>query len=135
MRMYPIVLNLEVQNSFEYPKQTQMLAEEIGDMSARIEDTTEFEERDVFLSSAFETGLEVVKDNLDLYAKWVADLSREFPDLVLAMDATEGEGVYEGSIGGDIVFRWYFRDGRRQVAEPYMVVPDFDPDEAGEEIK
>jgi len=100
-------------------------------MSARIEDTTEFDESDVFLSSAFETGIEVADDNhLELYAKWVADLSRAFPDLVFSVDISELEIE-----GGETLERWYIRDGRRQKAVPYMVVPDFDPDEAGEEIK
>jgi hypothetical protein len=129
--MYPIVLRLEVQNSFDYPSQAQLLAEEIQDMAARIEDTTEFSEEDVFLSTAFETGAEAIEDNLDLYAKWLADLSRDFPDLVFSVDLNE-----PAELGSDetIMERWYFRDGRRQIAEPYVVVPDFDPDNAGVEI-
>ena len=128
--MYPIVLQLEVQHSPEYPRQAQLLAEEIRDMAARIEDTTDFSEEDVFLSAAFDAGAEVVADNLDLYAKWLADLSRDFPDLIFSVDHKDPD-----LDGGEIEGRWYFRDGRRQVAEPYVVIPDFDPDEAGEEIK
>lgn len=132
--MYPFIVTLEVQNSFDYPNQAQLLAEEIQDMSARIEDTTDFSEEDVFLSGAFDGGVEVVQENLDNHAKWVADLSRDFPDLVFSVDLIEPD--LPGDIGktGDTVERWYVRDGRRQVAVPYLVVPDFDPDEAGEEL-
>lgn len=126
--MYPIVLHLEVQNSFEYPNQAQLLAEELGDMSARIEDTTDFSEEDVFLATAFESGAEAIQDNVDLYAKWVAGLSRDFPDLIFALDLKDPDIE-----GGEHLTRWYFRDGRRQIADPYMVIPDFDPDQAGEE--
>ena len=134
MSTFPILLNLEVQNSFDHPRQTQLLAEEVRDMVARIEDTIEFEESDVFLSQAFEHGLEVDGDqDFELYAKWIADLSRDFPDLVLAMDASEWR---EPQLGPDeTLFRWYFKDGRRQVVKPYLVVPDFDPDDVGQEIK
>ena len=131
--MYPIVLSLEVQNSFEYPSQAQLLSEEIRDMAARIEDTTDFSEADVFLSAALETGIEVTEVNLDVYARWVAELSREFPGLILALDAAELEDR-SSDVDQETLWRWYFRDGRRQIAKPYLVIPDFDPDEAGEEI-
>lgn len=129
--MYPIVLSLEVQNSFEYPSQAQLLAEEIRDMSARIEDTTDFSEEDVFLAGAFDGGVECLRDNLDTYAKWVADLSRDFPDLIFSVDLNEPE---EDGLEPETMERWYIRDGRRQIAEPYVVIPDFDPDQAGEEV-
>jgi len=129
--MYSYILNLEAKNTFEHPKQAQLLAEELLDLTARIEDTTEFDEEDVFISNAFESGAEVREEGLDQAAKWVAHLSEEFPDLVFSVDVTEPEEL--GSVG--ILERWYFRDGRRQVAEPYMVVPDFDPDEPGELIR
>lgn len=127
--MYPIVLSLEVQNSFEHPNQARLLAEELRDMTARIEDTTDFSEEDVFFSSAFETGIEVVREGADLYAKWTAGLSRDFPDLIFALDLKDPDIE-----GGEHLTRWYFRDGRRQVADPYTVIPDFDPDEPGEEV-
>jgi hypothetical protein len=130
--MYPFILNLEVQNSFDHPNQAQLLAEELGDMSARIEDTTEFSEEDVFLAQAFESGVEALEENLPLYAKWIADLSRDFPDLIFSADITEPAEL--GSSEG-VLERWYIRDGRRQIVEPYLVVPDFDPDEAGEEVQ
>lgn len=126
-----LALSLEVQNSFEHPRQTDLLAAEIHDMAARIEDTTEFSEEDMFLSAAFEHGFEGSDSDqsMDFYAKSIADLSRDFPDLILALDISEPDIE-----GGELQGRWYFRDGRRQIAEPYMVVPDFNPDEAGEEI-
>jgi len=130
--MRSIVLSLEVQNSFLHPRQADKLAAEIRDMSARIEDTTEFEEQDVFLAQAFDVGgTEGVdtESSTDEYAKWVASLSRGFPDLVFSLDFNEPDIE-----GGELLGRWYFRNGRRQTAEPYMVVPDFDPDDVGEEI-
>jgi hypothetical protein len=132
--MYPIILSLEVQNSFEHPNQAQLLAEELRDMAARIEDTTDFTEEDVFLSGAFDGGIEVVPDNLDEMAKWVGELSRDFPDLIFVVDLIEPDLPGDIAKNGDTQERWYIRDGRRQVAEPYLVIPDFDPDAAGEEI-
>ena len=133
--MYPIRLSLEVQNSFDHPRQSQLLAEEISDMAARIEDTTEFSEEDVFLSGAFDNGIEGMEDQLPTYERWVAELSRDFPDLVFALDVSEEvETAFSDYEEHDLLFRLYIRDGRKQKAMPYKVVPDFDPDEAGEEV-
>ena len=61
---------------------------------------------------------------LVLVRETVADLSQDFPGLVLALD------VKSDSLDEDtrVLRREYFSDGRRQVAEPYLVIPDFDPE-------
>lgn len=127
----PIVLRLEVLNSFEHPHEGQHLAEELADMSARLEDSPDFTEEDLFLTSAFDSGAEADESNLDIYATWVATLSRQFPDLIFSVDIQDVDTPEEDA---SIKERWYIRDGRRQVVVPYMVIPEFDPDDAGEEL-
>jgi hypothetical protein len=119
---------MEVQNAYEYPKEADILGRELQDIGSRIEDTNSFTEAEVLISSAFEeNGIEVPirTDTEEMYAKWLADFSRDFPNLIFACDLTDVDSPVT-------LERWYFRNGRRQVVTPY--IPEFDPDDPGEEL-
>lgn len=121
-----IVLSLEVQNSFAYPKQAGLLTAELAAMTTRLEEDPNYSEEDELLAHAFQ-GEYHSYDQFPAKA-WVsekvADISKDFPDLVFALD------IKDDSLDENprILRREYYIDGKRQIVKPYEVIPDFDPE-------
>ncbi len=119
----PILLTLEVQNGHEQPRQMELLTHELAEMSAKLEETTNWTEEDQFIVHAFEGEHHGVDSERarTFFAETVAELSLEFPDLIFVLN------VYEDTEEPrSIMRREYFWDGGRQIALPVVVVPDID---------
>jgi hypothetical protein len=122
-----IVVSLEVQNGFDFPKQAELVTAELVDMSARLEDGPEYTEEDELLVHAFEGEYHSYDgEGSDWIADTIAEFSTNFPELVFSLDVKDDSQDEEGPL----LRREYYLNGKRQVVEPYVVVPDFDP--AGE---
>lgn len=121
-----INLKLEVINAFEHPKQADLLTQELSDMSSRLEEDPDYTEEDAFIVHAFEGDYQGVDETRqrDFYTETLRDLSVDFPELVFALNVFS---AYEES-DNDLIRREYYCDGKKQVVEPYVVVPDFDPE-------
>jgi hypothetical protein len=120
--MKQLLLNLSLFNGYFHPQAMDEVSQALLDMNARIEGTQDFEEKDLFFTSAFETGFEALDTELALneIQTWCINFSQSFPDLVFSLDAQELEG-------SDTIWRWYIADGKVQKVTPYQVIPDFDP--------
>lgn len=122
-----VIVSLEVVNHFEFPKEAELLTQELGHMSQRLEEEPDYTEEDELIVHAFEGEYHTLDaaQQMGWVRDTVAELSEDFPHLVLALDVkTDDLDQKEPRV----VRREYFSDGKRQVAEPYLVIPDFDPD-------
>lgn len=128
-----VIVSLEVINHFEFPKEAELLTQELGHMSQRLEEEPDYTEEDQLIVQAFEGEYHTLdeKPQMNWVRETVADLSQDFPHLVLALDVkTDDLDQAEPRV----LRREYFTDGKRQVAEPYLVIPDFDPEGAFEAV-
>lgn len=128
----PILLTLEVQNAFEQPKQSELLTQELAEMSSKLEESTDWTEEDQFLVHAFEGEHHSVDEERQrtFFAETLADLSEDYPDLIFALN------VYEDTDEPrQIMRREYYLDGSRQLVTPVVVVPDVDLDGAWDLIR
>ena len=121
-----INLKLEVINSYEHPKLADLLTQELSDMSSRLEEDPDYTEEDAFIVHAFEGDYEGVDEPKQqaFYTETLRELSVDFPELVFALNVFS---AFEESDNG-LIRREYYCDGKKQVVEPYVVVPDFDPE-------
>lgn len=120
-----ILLTLEVSNAYEHPKQSELLTHELAEMSESLESGTDWTEEEQFLVHAFEGeyhGTDT-QEGRDFFSGAIADLSEDFPELVFSLNVYEDTGDPR-----QILRREYYQDGAMQLALPYVVVPDFNPD-------
>lgn len=124
-----IVLSIETLNAFEQPRQAELLTQELGVMSSHLEDTPDYTQEEELLVQGFEGEFHTtdLPKNKEWWQGTIADLSEEFPDLVLSVN------VYEDGIEGDHrdsppLRREYYQDGKRQTVLPQLIIPDFDPE-------
>lgn len=124
--MSDIVLSIEVVNAFEQPRQSEHLTQELGVMSSHLEDGPDYTEEEELIVHGFE-GEYHANDDAKSQLWWqgaIADLSKDFPDLVLAVDVKANWDESDNSL----IRREYYQDGKRQIVFPQLIVPDFDPE-------
>ena len=125
--MNDIVASLQVFNAFDHPKQNELLLQELGHMSQRLEEGPDYTEEDELLVHAFEGEYHTYEGaGLKWVGQTVANLSEDFPQLVFALDV-KSNGV-DDLLPHLVIRREYYFDGQRQIVFPYQVIPDFDPE-------
>lgn len=126
--MTEIVLSLEVVNQPDHPREAELLSQELAHMTTRIEEEPDYTEEDELLVHGFAGEYHTYDGPSQLLwvRETVAKLSKDFPELVFALDVKDDTDYLRGGPAQHLR-REYFHDGGRQVVEPYLVIPDFDP--------